>query len=317
MKHQPIRTSRTQVIETGTATGAWPVLAETVDGRLLVLSSSSGGADCARWEPDSGRRVWHVAFDDGGGGGQAVACPAEGGAVLASAGEDGVRRLDALAGEDLPSPLMEDVGTIWDVAAGPLPGGRWIFAGAGHDGGVYRWDALTGAPLGSPLKGHGCCVMAVASVPHPGGTAMIASGDEAGGILRWDAATGERIGEPIVGPCGAIRQITSVVLPSGSALLVGTDADSALWRWEAATGEPVGEPFLLGTEYPWAATAVVGGAARLFTSGADGLIREWDASTGELVAAPWTGICVAAVERANGCTVIATGSREGDISLHI
>ncbi|MEQ8145591.1 WD40 repeat domain-containing protein [Streptomyces sp. OP7] len=317
MTSQPIRTQRTHVIKTGTPYDAWPALAETADGQLLVLSSSGGGADCSRWDPESGRRVWRFAFDDGGGGGQAVACPPEGGAVLASAGEDGVRRLNALTGQELPSPLMEDVGTVWGVAACLLPGGHWVFVGAGHDGGVHRWDALTGAPLGSPLKGHGCRVTAVTSVRDPDGTALIASGDEAGRILRWDAATGEPIGEPVANPGGGvIRHLSSVVLPNRSVLLVGTDADGALQRWKAATGEPVGEPIPLDTEHPWVATAVVGGTARLFASGTDDLVREWDPVTGELVAVPWAGVSVAALECADGSTVIATGSREGDVRLH-
>ncbi|WP_189189204.1 WD40 repeat domain-containing protein [Streptomyces albiflavescens] len=316
MKPQPIRTSQIQVLRTGRTYGAWPLLAETADGQLVVLSSSNGGDRCSRWDPETGREVWSIEFYAGGVRGKAVTCPPGGGAVLASANEDGVERLDALTGEELSSPYMEEVGTVWDVAAGLLPGGRRFFVGAGHDGRVFRWDAMSGDPLGAPLTGHRGCVMAVTAVPGRDGTAVFASGDENGVILRWNPETGERIGNPLTGSCTAISQITSLILPTGSTLLIGTDSDSTLWRWDASTGESVGEPISLGSEDPKVAPAVVDGAARLFTSGADDMVREWDAATGELVGIPWTGIDIEALARADGSTVFATGSPDGDISLY-
>lgn len=61
---------------------------------------------------------------------------------------------------------MENVSTVWDVAAGALPDGRSFFAGAYHVRQlVHRWDAVTGNPLSAPLVGHKGCVMAVAVVP--------------------------------------------------------------------------------------------------------------------------------------------------------
>ncbi|MFE3169818.1 WD40 repeat domain-containing protein [Streptomyces sp. NPDC059224] len=316
VKPQPIRTSHIQVIKTGRTYGAWPLLAETAEGRLVVLSSSHGGSRCSRWDPETGREVWSVEFYAGGGPGRAVTCPPGGGAVLASAGEDGVERLDALTGEELSSPYMEQVGTVWDVAAGLLPGGRRFFAGAGHNHRVFRWDAMSGEPLGAPLTGHRGCVMAVTAIPGLDGTGVIASGDENGVVLRWDPETGERIGRPLTGASARISQITSLVLPAGPTLLVATDSDSTLWRWDASTGEPVGEPISLGSEYPKVAPAVVDGAARLFTSGSDGMVREWEAATGELIGTPWAGTDIEVLVRADGSTLFATGSPEGDISLY-
>ncbi|MFF4351085.1 WD40 repeat domain-containing protein [Streptomyces sp. NPDC001530] len=204
--------------------------------------------------------------------------------------------------------------TVWDVAAGVLPGGRRFFVGAGSD--IFRWDAMSGDPLGAPLTGHRGWVMAVTAVPGRNGTAVIASGDENGVILRWDSKTGDRIGNSITGSRAAIRQITSLILPTGSTLLIAVDSDSTLWRWDAQTGESVGEPISLSAEYPTVAPAVVDGAARLFTSGTDNKVREWDAATGEFVGIPWVGIDIQVLARADGSMLFATGSPEGDISLY-
>ncbi|MGW2432665.1 WD40 repeat domain-containing protein [Streptomyces sp. NPDC001640] len=314
MKPQPIRTSQIQVIRTGRAHGAWPLLAETADGQLVVLSSSHGGDRCYRWDPETGREMWSAELYADGGPGKAVACPPGGGAVLASANEEGVERLDALTGEELSSPYMEEVSTVWDVDAGVLPGGRHFFVGAGSD--VFRWDSVSGDPLGAPLTGHRGLVMAVTAVPGRNGTALIAAGDENGVILRWDPKTGDRTGDPIAGSRARIMQITLLVLPTGSTLLIATDFDSTLWRWDASTGESVGEPMSLGSEYRIVASAVVDGGARLFTSGTDNMVREWDAATGELIGIPWAGRAVEVLARADGSMLFATGSSEGDISLY-
>ncbi|MFD8033508.1 hypothetical protein ACFV3F_33065 [Streptomyces sp. NPDC059717] len=53
--------------------------------------------------------MWSAELYADGGPGKAVACPPGGGAVLASANEEGVERLDALTGEELSSPYMEQV----------------------------------------------------------------------------------------------------------------------------------------------------------------------------------------------------------------
>ncbi|MET9047065.1 WD40 repeat domain-containing protein [Streptomyces sp. NPDC004362] len=243
---------------------------------MVVLSSSHGGDRCYRWDPETGREMWSAELYADGGPGKAVACPPGGGAVLASANEEGVERLDALTGEELSSPYMEEVSTVWDVDAGVLPGGRHFFVGAGSD--VFRWDAVSGDPLGAPLTGHRGLVMAVTAVPGRNGTALIAAGDENGVILRWDPKTGDRIGNPITGSRARIMQIISLFLPTGSTLVFATDFDSTLWRWDASTGESVGEPMSLGSEYPIVASAVVDGGARLFTSGTDNMVREWDAA---------------------------------------
>ncbi|MEU1412538.1 WD40 repeat domain-containing protein [Streptomyces sp. NPDC005731] len=158
--------------------------------------------------------------------------------------------------------------------------------------------------------------MAVTTVPGRNRTAVIAAVDENGVILRWDPKTGDRIGDPITGSRARIMQITSLILPTGSTLLIATDSDSTLWRWEASTGESVGEPISLGSEYQTVAPAVVDGAARLFTAGSDNMVREWDTATGELIGIPWTGTAIEVLARADGSTLFATGSPEGDISLY-
>ncbi|WP_330335866.1 WD40 repeat domain-containing protein [Streptomyces sp. NBC_00557] len=159
-----MKRSLTSVIRTGRDYGAWPVLAES-GGELVLLSFSDGRNRLSCWDPQGGREVWQVDLCAGGGE-CAVAQTAGGGAILAVASEDGVERLDALTGTSLPSLHMENVSTVWDVAAGALPDGRSFFAGAGHVRQlVHRWDAVTGNPLSAPLVGHKGCVMAVAVVP--------------------------------------------------------------------------------------------------------------------------------------------------------
>lgn len=308
----------TSVIRTGRDYGAWPVLAES-DGELVLLSFSDGANRVSRWDPQGGREVWQV--DLWAGGGEcAVAQTAGGGAVLAVASEDGVERLDVLNGTSLPSPHMENVSTVWDVAAGVLPDGRSFFAGAGHVQLVHRWDAVTGNPLSAPLVGHKGCVMAVAVVPaSETGRTMIASGDEAGVILLWDAATGVRVGEAITGPGDAVRQIVPLRLSTGSDLLVCVDRDRLLWRWDTATGELLGAPMRLGSEseYPTLTAAVVDGVSRLFVSGTgDDKVWEWDPVTGMPVDAALPGISFDALVRSDGAVVFAAGTREGDIALY-
>ncbi|MFI8233861.1 WD40 repeat domain-containing protein [Streptomyces sp. NPDC085900] len=314
-----MKRSLTSVIRTGRAYGAWPVLAES-DGELALLSFSDGASRVSRWDPRGGREAWQVDLRAGGGE-CAVAHSAGGGAVLAVASEDGVERLDVLTGTSLPSPHMEQVTTIWDVAAGLLPDGRSFFAGAGHVHQlVHRWDAATGEPLSAPLAGHMGCVMAVAVVPASDtGRAVIASGDEAGVILLWDAATGVRVGDPITGPGDAVRQIVPLRLSTGSDLIVCVDRDSLLWRWDAATGELLGAPVRLGSEseYPTLTAAVVDGASRLFVSGTgDDKVWEWDPVTGNAVDAVLPGISFAVLVRSDGAVVFAAGTREGDIALY-
>jgi WD40 repeat protein len=305
------------VVSTGRRNGAWPKLAETADGRLVLLSTADGGAELSRWDPHTGRQVWRFSEFESPGQGWAVARSA-GGLIVAAATEEGVQRVDGLTGTALPSPLMENANTVWDVAAGQLPDGRPFFTGAGHFQTVHRWNAMTGRPLGPPLAGHSMPVMSVAVVPAPAGTVMIASGDESGSIRRWNALTGEPIGKPITASNAAIRHILPLPLPlpNGRTLLAGIDSDSVLRRWDAHTGAPLGDPTPLDSEYPRMTAAVIAGTARLFTSDTTAVIREWDATTGKLIGEPLTGTSLDILIRANGSPVFATGSREGDITIY-
>lgn len=301
-------------VSTGREFGAWPVLFEA-DGKPVLLSFSDALGRVTRWDPETGRECWHVDFRAGGGP-CAVARVGGGGRVLAVATERGVERLDALTGAELASPRME-VGTVWDVAAGVLPGGRAFVAGAGHCHQVFRWDAETGEPLGQPLAGHGTCVKSVAVVPGSGGP-LIVSGDENGVVLLWCAVTGTRIAE-LTGPADSIVQLVPVSFPAGATLLACVDHDRLLWRWDAATREPVGAPVPLGGDQdsPWSAPAVVNGAARLFVAGtADGMVWEWDPLAGRRVRAVADGISCAVLADGHGGPLLATGSPEGVITLH-
>lgn len=75
----------------------------------------------------------------------------------------------------------------------------------------------------------------------------------------------------------------------------------------------------MGSEsaYPTVTAAVVDGADRMCISGTDdGMVWEWNPVTGKPIEVVLPGISLDVLVRSDGCTVFATGSRDGDLSLY-
>lgn len=305
-----------------TGTRVIPISEEGTPGPLLLTLSPRGQLllmaslpDCtiACWDVASGAELWRVP-DDSCSYSLTAACPPEGRMLLASGGENGVCRWDALTGEALPGNLCPD-NTIWSVAAGIVPDGRAILAGADHHYLVYRWDAVTGEPVGVPLRGHGICVKSIEVIALSDGSTMIASGGEDSAIRRWDAISGASLGAPLDGHEGQVSHLTSLTLPDERILLASADSDGVIRRWDAITGEPIGHPVHTGDWVNELTAITAAEGPCLLAAGLDKVIRRIDPLTGSLIGNPIPGVDVAAAHDLDGTTMIATSAYCGDITV--
>lgn len=262
----------------------------TGEGRVVLAVDSRSGM--RRFDGRTGQpvgdphRPWHVP----GFGFATVALPGGHGTVVAG-GDYGISRLDLSTGVIHEATPDEEPTTIWNVAAVPLPDGRVIVAGAGHDGNVYRWEVTTGRAVGQPLEGHSISVKAVATTTLPDGTPMIVSGCEAGEVRRWDASSGLPIGGPLPGEVGMVASLT-VVCGDGYQLLVCVDFEGGLHRWDPDTGEPSGPTItipcrasLLGTDVDSHGTPTV--FLHIDDDEAGERVERWRVDTGTQLGGPW------------------------------
>ncbi|GAA4617193.1 hypothetical protein GCM10023195_76630 [Actinoallomurus liliacearum] len=303
---------RVIIPKTGPGTPGPLLLTRSPRGRMLLMARQPDGT-IGCWDVASGEELWRVTDDSISFSLTVVRLP-QGRTLLASGGEDGVCRWDALTGEPLPGNLCPDR-TIWSVASGTVHDGRSILVGAGHDHLVYRWDAMTGEPLGTPLSGHGFCVKSVEVITLPDGSTMIASGGEDAAVRRWEAISGAPFGAPLNGHEGQVLSLASVTLADGRILLASADSDGVIRRWDAITGEPIGRPIHTGA---WAfqfAVIIAAEGPCLLAAGGDRLIRRIDLLTGALIGDPIPGVGVAAARALDGSTMIATSAYCGDITV--
>jgi WD40 repeat protein len=285
-------------------------------GRVILVSS---GTDAIRrWDASSGAALGEYADGDtyGGAIGLSAADLPDGRRLLAAGHEDGIDCWDALTGERWPL-AGSAVGTVFSVAATPLPGGPVLIAGAGNDWLVYRWDAVARAPYGPPLAGHQLSVKAVAAATMPDGSVMIASGGDDDTIRRWHAITGNPIGAPLEGHDTFVTALAAAELPDGRVLLASMDCHGTARRWDAVTGQPLGRPWQAHTEWGYEmAAAQVHGRVELVTTGEDNVIRRWDAKTAELIDDSLTGQSAAILTPAGTASMIAAGNSDGTITIH-
>ncbi|MCO5968240.1 WD40 repeat domain-containing protein [Actinoallomurus soli] len=281
-------------------------------GRLLLVASLRDDT-IACWEVESGAELWRVP-DDSYSFSLTAVCLPEGRMLVASGGEDGVCRWDALTGEALPGHLCPGT-NVWSVASGTVPDGRSILVAAGQDQ-VDRWDVVTGEPVGAPLRGHGISVKSIDVIALPDGSTMIASGGEDAAIRRWDAVSGAPLGTPLDDHEGQVSELASAALPDGRILLAGADSDGVIRGWDAITGEPIGHPTPTGSSvHDLIAITAAEGRPCLLAAGEDKVIRRIDPLTGGLIGDPIPGLAVAAAYDLDGTAMIAISTYSGDVTV--
>jgi WD40 repeat protein len=228
------------------------------DDSLLTLTGDIGG-------------VTAVAFGVG----------ADGGPLLASAGDDRTIRLwDPVTTRPVGDPLAGHTGAVSAVAFGVGRDGRPLLASAGAH--LRMWDPATGHPIGNPLTGH---TTAMAFGVGAGGP-LLASASSDRTVRLWDPATGHRVGRPLAGHTGAVNALAFGIDSDGRPLLASASSDRTLRLW-AVDPDPSGSP--ANRRLPDSVSAVAFGIGRdgqplLASAGAN--LRMWDPATGEPVGEP-------------------------------
>ena len=310
-----------RIIESAHAGPVWLMLLDEIGGRAFLASAELGaGAKLRGWEAGTGAALWTSADDkliNYSGYGLALAHVSAEEAVIAAATDKGVFRWDASTGQ-----LAEDCAdlhpcVIWSVAAGVLPDGRAILAGAGQDHRVYRWDAASGELLGEPLAGHANCVKAVAIVRLTSGRQIIVSGDENETWRRWDATTGESVGEPLVG--GDARRYAHAVAPvsmaGGRTVLACMNTGGVSRLWDAETGASAGDDLQADFTPLSLASIRLGDTTLLIATSDEGEVVAWNPATGERLRHSLEGLSAAAFRPAHGPAILAVGTRAGNITI--
>lgn len=245
------------------------------------------------------------------------------GALLASAGDDGVVRLWHPAGGQ-PSRTWS-IGHRRQVTAVAFHPDGDVLATAGQDGVVQLWDTATGRQVGAPSAGHSNHVGSLAFSPD--GRRLASAGWD-GAVRLWDGTTGARLGKPLT---GHTSQVTSVAFSPDGRRLASAGRDGTIRQWDPRTGRtarrplavhctsirgvafapdgnrlaaacgdgtvrllqardgrPVGEP-LPGHVEAALSVAFSADGSRLASTGKDGTVRLWDPSDGEPVRSPMSG----------------------------
>src|SRR5215470_12816330 len=168
------------------------------------------------------------------------------GSVQAMVGVAGLDLLAVARGQsvELVDPTSRQVirlltghtGSVWAVAAVPLPDGRTILATASDDRTVRLWDPTTGTTLGNPLTGHTSPVLAVAAVPLPDGRTILATASDDRTVRLWDPTTGTTLGNPLTGHTSPVLAVAAVPLPDGRTILATASDDRTVRLWLLTTG---------------------------------------------------------------------------------
>jgi len=229
------------------------------------------------------------------------------GAMLASAGYDGIVRLWDVKTRRPSRLFVNDIGPVesvafspdghllaeagadqsvvlWDVRSGrrftlaghigPVravafsPDGR-LLASGGDDGTVRLWDVVSRTLIDS-LSAHTGSVRAVAFSPNG---RLLASGGDDASVRLWDVAS-RRLLTSLTGPTGPVAKVT---FSRDGGTLASANADSSIGLWSVGAlggGGPrtVGALGLAADGHPlWAA------------AGIDNVIQLWDPRSGRLV----------------------------------
>lgn len=201
--------------------GEWMMLARcSLDGTVQLHHVTARDQRVGKMLVGHSGSLWAAA---------AVPLPS-GQALLATAGEDGVRLWDPVTGRQLGTPLLGHSGPVLAVTALPSDG-QTLLASGGEDGSVRLCDPLTGQLIGEPLIGHSASVTSVAAVPL-GGRVLLASGSLDRTVRLWDpVAGGHPVGGPLTGHTGWVWALAA--LPGhGRTWLVSGSQDGTVRLWD-------------------------------------------------------------------------------------
>jgi WD40 repeat protein/serine/threonine protein kinase len=211
------------------------------------------------------------------------------GALLASAGGDGLLRVWAVRGHDA---IPRDGSTLgrfdraWDVAFSP-DGAR--LAVATEQGVIALYDVNTRRPLGPPLVTRSVDFLSVAFSPD--GETVVA-GDGRGELAGWSARTGE----PRFGPLDVHRgnDVWELAFAPDGATVATSSSDGTSRLFDSRTGAAVADrlPFTgPGRETPQSVRGVkFGPDGRWMVAGAgDGKVRLWSTESNQVTATTQVG----------------------------
>ncbi|WP_137307335.1 trypsin-like peptidase domain-containing protein [Streptomyces lasalocidi] len=238
--------------------------------------------------------------------------PAEGRALLASAGNDGTVRLWNPDTGEAVRVLEAHAGAVRALC--PLPTKQGVLlASAGNDGAVRLWNPDTG-DVRRTIEGHIGWITALCTIEEAGRTLLVSAGND-GTVRLWNPDTGGAV-RVMEAHAGAVRALCPLPTKQG-VLLASAGNDGAVRLWDSSTGDVVR---VLEDGPGWITalcTLVADGQTLLASARMDGLVRLQDVDgvtlcTLEGVGGLITTLCAVDVE---GRTLLASAGDDRHIYL--
>lgn len=179
---------------------------------------------------------------------------------------------DIASGKVLGQPIIEDTGSILDLAFSPDD--KMLASTLNNS--ILLWDISTHQRLGQPFEGHTRTVNSIAFSPDG---RMLVSGSYDYTIILWDVITHQKIGQPLKGHTNDVRSVT--FSPDGKTLASGS-WDQTILIWDVASHLPIGQPLKGHTNYVWSTVFSPDGKT-LASASQDESILLWDVRTQEQI----------------------------------
>jgi WD40 repeat protein len=265
----------------------------SADGMIYVI----GGATKAPIKIRAPKGLHAVAF-------------AEGGRILASAGDDGMVRLwDPLTGHLVGRRVAPGPHTpIFALTSDP--NGTTLVSGDGS-GNVRIWNVSSPGPVGPTLSGDLGAVFAVAFNPVTG---AVAAGGNGRTIRIWHVERGRWVPSPAIAQDDALFALA--FSPSGERLASG-GADGTIRLWNLTSSAARTPKTLVGSSNFVRALAFSPDGKTLASGGLDQTVRLWDVMTATELGDPLTGDTgsVEGVAFSPGGRFLVTGSTDRTVRL--